>query len=219
LIRIASKVTGPHLSAASLPPLFPPSRPPARARLRWPRALPATGPPFFLFHTPSQAPILSLSHSPLRLKATKRTRRPPERKVAAASSSRRTSPHRAISSKAGAVTTLSTDERHCSLPHGPSFAVESGCHLRRAHPASPRLVRELSVVPATIAAPLHQPTPCRGSSYHVEAPHLVSFLYCLSSCTSSPSAAKTWGRDYRPASEEETVFSFCTCPSFNFESS
>jgi hypothetical protein len=106
------------------PPL--PRRAPARHRLPPPAArLAGCQAPFFLFHTPSRAPILSLSHSPLWLKANKLTGRP-ERQAAAALSSDRSPPDfitPAISPKAGSVTTPSYDECHYSLPRCPSFAV------------------------------------------------------------------------------------------------
>jgi hypothetical protein len=73
----------PPVSGFSSSPAFPR----LTSRARPPASAGCQPPPFFLYHTPSRAPILFLSHSPLRLKATKRTRRPPECKAAAASSS------------------------------------------------------------------------------------------------------------------------------------
>jgi hypothetical protein len=109
------------LSAASHPPLFSPvqtpsARSPDTTRLRQPRVLPAARPPFFLFHT-------------LRFGS-----KPPSASTRAGR--RLTSPHRTISPKVGAMTTPSSDECHCSLPRCPSFVVELGHHLRRAHPTS-----------------------------------------------------------------------------------
>jgi hypothetical protein len=224
LILIVRTVTGLHLSAVSLPPLFfavriPRACPPDTARLRRPRALPAASPPPPLPHAepgPHSLPLLfSASAQPPSAPAI--LMNPKRQQPRRAAGRRLTSPHRATSSKAGAVTTPSIDERHCSLTRCLSFAAESGRHLRRAHPASPRLVRELSAVPATIAAPLHQPTPCRGSSYHGEAVHPVCFLYCVFSCTSSQSTAKPRRGDC-PAKKKQ-FFRFCTSPSFNFENS
>jgi hypothetical protein len=81
----------------------------------------------------------------------------------------------------------------------------------------PRLVPVLSAVPATIAAPLHQPAPCRGSSNHGEAPHPIFLpLLCLL-LHQLAERSQPWRRDC-PA-KKKPFFRFCTCPSFNFKNS
>jgi hypothetical protein len=137
----------PPVSGFSSSPAFPRptshARPPDTARLRRPRALPAASPPPPSSSTTrragppfSSSPILRFGSKPPSALAVLLNAK--QQQPRRATGRCLTSPHRAISSKAGAVTTSSTDERHCSLPHCPSFAAESGRHLRRAHPASTR---------------------------------------------------------------------------------
>jgi hypothetical protein len=77
----------------------------------------------------------------------------------------------------------------------------------------PRLMPKLSAVPATIAAPLHQPAPCRGSSYHDEAPppYFVPLVCLLLHQVAERSPPRR--RDYRAKKKEAVVISFVLVPS------